>query len=62
MQLFATFVKNKCTFFNFLVQQKLALLITLGHIGEDNYENQHQASPINQLNTEVKKLTFEKIL
>ena len=28
MQLFATFVKNKCSFFNFLVQQKLALVIT----------------------------------
>ena len=27
MQLFATFVKNKCNFFNFLLQQKLALLI-----------------------------------
>ena len=27
MQLFATFVRNKCKFFNFLVQQKLALLI-----------------------------------
>jgi len=28
MQLFATFVKNKCNFFNnFLVQQKLALVI-----------------------------------
>ena len=29
MQLFATFVKYKCNFFNFLVQQKLALVITL---------------------------------
>ena len=28
MQLFATFVKNKCNFFNFLLQQKLALVIT----------------------------------
>ena len=27
MQFFATFVKNKCNFFNGLVQQKLALLI-----------------------------------
>ena len=27
MQLFATFVKNKCNFFNFLLQQKLALMI-----------------------------------
>ena len=27
MQLFATFVKNKCNFFDFLVQQKLALVI-----------------------------------
>jgi len=27
MQLFATFGKNKCNFFNFLVQQKLALMI-----------------------------------
>ena len=28
MLLFATFVKNKCKFFNFLVQRKLALLIS----------------------------------
>ena len=28
MQLFATFVKNKCSFLNFLVQQNLALVIT----------------------------------
>ena len=28
MQLFATFVNNKCNSFKFLVQQKLALLIT----------------------------------
>ena len=28
MQLFATFVKNKCNVFNFLLQQKLALVIT----------------------------------
>ena len=27
MQLFATFVKNKCNFFNFLLLQKLALVI-----------------------------------
>ena len=27
MQIFATFVKNKCNFFNFLVQQKLALVL-----------------------------------
>jgi len=27
MQLFATFVKIECNFFNFLMQQKLALLI-----------------------------------
>ena len=26
MQLFATFVKNKCNFFNFLLLQKLALV------------------------------------
>ena len=29
MQLSETFVKNKCNFFNFLVQQKLALVITI---------------------------------
>ena len=29
MQLFATFVKNESNFFNFLVQQKLALIIIL---------------------------------
>ena len=28
MQLFATFVNNKCNSFKFLVQQKLALVIT----------------------------------
>ena len=34
MQLFATFVKNKCNSFNFLVQQKLALVITILLLGE----------------------------
>ena len=29
MQLFATFVKNRSNYFNFLVQQKLALLIAI---------------------------------
>jgi len=29
MQLFATFVENKCNFFNFLVQQKLALIMSI---------------------------------
>ena len=29
MQLFATFVKTKCNFFNFLVQQKLAPVIRI---------------------------------
>jgi len=28
MQLFATFVKDKYSFFNYLLQQKLALLVT----------------------------------
>jgi len=28
MRLFATFVENKCNFFKFLVQQKLAQVIT----------------------------------
>ena len=31
MQVFATFVNNKCNFLKFLVQQKLALLISNYH-------------------------------
>jgi len=36
MQLFATYVKNKCTFFNLSVQQKLALHIRMDGVAAKN--------------------------